>query len=129
MSVCPICNGDRVIDAEVHEWHDSPEHWAWRLAHNFQIDQQAIARFIELYRAGGFRKSLALQTLHKLLKKGHGGRLPDNRSAWLLNSLRACWDVQEPAWWSDAFVGGGGKGGPCGKPKGGAWGYPKGKGK
>ena len=99
------------------------------------FDERAVDAWSHLYRVGGWRKSQAMELLHKLLKKDHGSRGPANPAAFMSRSVSNAWTEHPPAWWREAFgddrdgSGAASSGGPGvgGKGHGAAWGKGKGK--
>ena len=136
MKSCPTCKGKGKVTLNV--WSDDIQHWRWRLLHEGTFDQTAIDAWSQLYRVGGWRKSQAMEILHKLLKKDHGSSPPDNTSAFMSKSVSNAWKDAPPTWWSHAFddnrsgdsrasdaASGSGDGGK-GVPRAPAWGKTKG---
>ena len=105
------------------------------------FDERAVDAWSHLYRVGGWRKSQAMELLHKLLKKDHGSRGPANPAAFMSRSVSNAWKDDPPTWWAHAFddnrdgdsrasgAASSGGSGVGGKGRGAAWGRPKGKGK
>ncbi len=69
--VCPTCLGAGHIWENY--WVDTMQHWTHRLSTERNIDSAAMTDWCTLYAASPFRKSQALEVLHKILKKEHGG--------------------------------------------------------
>ena len=94
---CPTCNGCGHIVANFYV--DSVEHWSQRLYEERWIDRAAIMDWAALYCASPFRKSQALEILHKVLKKEHGGPAyaVRNPSGFIATSVKDAWHKADPA--------------------------------
>ena len=79
-------------------WVDTVGHWSHRLLTERNVDAAAVTDWCALYAASAFRKSQALELLHKMLKKEHGGYGVRNPSAFLATAIKDAWH-QEEQWW------------------------------
>ena len=95
--MCPTCNGCGHIVANYYV--DTMEHWSQRLYMERRIDRAAIMDWSALYCASPFRKSQALEILHKVLKKEHGGPAyaVRNPSGFIATSVKDAWHKADPA--------------------------------
>ena len=95
--MCPTCLGS----GRVHEdscWIDTLAHWSHRLSHDIGADTSSITDWSTLYVASPFRKEQAMEILHKLMKKGHGGpeHAVKNPSAFLVVAVKEAWWKKSP---------------------------------
>ena len=105
---CPTCNGCGTVAGDV--WVDTLEHWSQRLSSEAGIDPMALMEWSALYSASSFRKSQAMEILHKVLKKGDGEHAVRNPSAFIASACKDAWHTHDPAfssswdarssWWS-----------------------------
>ena len=72
-------------------WVDSIAHWSHRLTTERHIDKRALADWCSLYAATPFRTSLALEILHKVVKKDSGGYAVRNPSAFIVTGVKEAW--------------------------------------
>ena len=72
-------------------WVDSIAHWSHRLTTERNVDKKALADWCSLYAATPFRKSLALEILHKVVKKDSGGYAVRNPSAFIVTGVKEAW--------------------------------------
>ena len=85
---CPTCSGQGYINKGYYV--DSVEHWSHTLRLR-GVDDSAVGDWATLYCHSEFRKSLALEMLHKLLKRLGGGERFNNVSALVMNSVKDSW--------------------------------------
>ena len=88
---CPTCSGQGYINKGYYV--DSVEHWSHTLRLR-GVDDTAVGDWVTLYCTTDFRKSLAMEILHKLLKRLAGGERFHNISAWIVNSVKDSWHKQ-----------------------------------
>ena len=90
---CPTCSGQGYIQKGYYV--DTIEHWSHTLRLR-GVDDTAIADWATLFSHSEFRRSIALEMLHKLLKRLGGGERFGNISSWVMSSVKDAWHKVPP---------------------------------
>ena len=92
--VCPTCMGEAKVPADFYV--DTLEHWTTRLSQDGRFDRVVIQDWVALYCGSAFRRSQAMEALHKVNKKEHGMQPCHNPAGFLATNIIDAWKKEDP---------------------------------